>query len=54
MAGRLARHDGPWPAGALLPEEVLSIGELAPGLAEAGITVVGDQATEHRGLALAS
>ena len=40
MARRLADHDGPLPAGVLVPEEVLTIGELKPGLAEAGITVV--------------
>ncbi|MGD0699693.1 MAG: hypothetical protein ABSA02_07415 [Trebonia sp.] len=40
IAGRLTGCDGPPPAGLLVPEEVLTIGELEPGLAKAGITVV--------------
>ena len=40
IAGQLTGHGDPLPAGVLVPEEVLTIGELKPGLAEAGITVV--------------
>jgi hypothetical protein len=43
-AGQLTGHDNPLPAGVLLPEEVLTIGELEPTLAEAGITVVHEPA----------
>jgi NAD(P)-dependent dehydrogenase (short-subunit alcohol dehydrogenase family) len=39
-AGHLTRRAEPAPAGVLIPEEVLTIGELLPALAEAGITVV--------------
>jgi hypothetical protein len=49
MARRLAGHDGPLPAGVLLPEEALTIGELRPGLAEAEITVV-EEPTAGRAL----
>jgi NAD(P)-dependent dehydrogenase (short-subunit alcohol dehydrogenase family) len=44
-AGQLTGHGSPLPAGVLLPEDVLTIGELEPGLARAGITVVGEPAT---------
>jgi hypothetical protein len=40
MAGQLTGHDAPLPAGVLVPEEALTIGELEPGLALAGVTVV--------------
>ena len=40
MAGQLTSHGDPLPAGVLVPEEILTIGELRPGLAKAGITVV--------------
>ena len=39
MAAQLTGRDDPLPAGVLVPEEVLTIGQLRPGLAEAGITV---------------
>ena len=48
-AGHLTGHSDPLPAGVLLPEEVLTIGELEPGLAKAGITVVEEPAAEHSG-----
>jgi hypothetical protein len=38
----------------LVPEEVLTIGELEPGLAEAGITVVEEPTADRSGPALAS
>jgi hypothetical protein len=38
----------------LVPEEVLTIGELKPGLAETGITVVEEPAADRSGPALAS
>jgi hypothetical protein len=44
-AGQLTSHGSPLPAGVLLPEEAVTIGELEPGLARAGITVVGEPAT---------
>ena len=37
----------------LVPEEVLTIGELKPGLAEAGITVVEEPTADRSGPALA-
>jgi hypothetical protein len=40
MAGQLTSNGDPLPAGVLVPEEVLTIGELKPGLTETGITVV--------------
>jgi hypothetical protein len=40
MAGRLADRGDRLPAGVLVPEEALTIGDLEPGLAKAGITVV--------------
>jgi hypothetical protein len=54
IAGQLTRHDDPLPAGVLVPEELLTIGELEPGLAKAGITVVKEPAADRSGLALAS
>jgi NAD(P)-dependent dehydrogenase (short-subunit alcohol dehydrogenase family) len=44
-AGQLAGHHDPLPAGVLVPEEVLTIGELEPGLAEAGIAVAGERSS---------
>jgi hypothetical protein len=44
-AGQLTGHADALPAGVLLPEEAVTIGELGPGLARAGITVVGEPAT---------
>jgi NAD-dependent epimerase/dehydratase family protein len=43
IAGQLTSHGDPLPAGVLVPEDVLTIGELEPGLAEAGITVAEEQ-----------
>jgi hypothetical protein len=54
IAGQLTGHDGPLPVGVLVPEEVLTIGELKPGLAEAGITVVEEPTADRSGPALAS
>jgi hypothetical protein len=53
-AGQLTGHDDPLPAGVVVPEEVLTIGELEPGLAEAGITVVEEPAGDRSGPVLAS
>lgn len=53
IAGRLTGHGDPLPAGVLVPEEVLTIGELKPGLAEAGITVVEEPTADRSGPALA-
>jgi hypothetical protein len=39
MAGQLAGRRSALPAGVLMPEDVLTIDELEPGLAEAGLTV---------------
>ena len=54
MAGQLTSSGDPPPAGVLVPEEVLTIGELKPGLAETGITVVEEPAADRSGPALAS
>ena len=54
MADQLTGRDDPLPTGVLVPEEVLTIGELEPGLAQAGITVVEEPAADHGGRALAS
>ncbi|HEY1820572.1 MAG TPA: hypothetical protein VGG83_11655 [Trebonia sp.] len=54
MAGELTGHDGPPPAGVLVPEEVLTISGLAPGLAEAGITVDDELIADRSGPALAA
>lgn len=53
MASHLTGHDSPLPAGVLVPEEVMTIGDLEPGLAEAGITVVEEPAADRGGPALA-
>lgn len=53
-AGQLTGHDDPLPAGVLVPEDVLTIRELEPGLAEAGITVVEEPTADRNGPALAS
>jgi hypothetical protein len=39
MARQLTSRQDPLPAGVLVPEEVLTIDELEPGLDQAGITV---------------
>lgn len=54
MAGQLTGPGDPLPAGVLVPEEVMRIGELEPALAAAGITVAGDPAAERSHPALAS
>jgi hypothetical protein len=41
VAGRLSARAAQLPAGVLVPEEALTIGELRPALAETGITVTG-------------
>lgn len=54
IAGQLTGHGDPLPAGVLVPEDVLTIGELKPGLTEAGITVVEEPTADRSGPALAS
>jgi hypothetical protein len=49
MASRLTDRHDPLPAGVLMPEEVLTIDELEPGLAEAGLTVTAEPAAQPRG-----
>jgi hypothetical protein len=49
MAGQLADRRDTLPAGVLMPEEVLTIEELAAGLATAGITVAEEQVADVRG-----
>lgn len=52
VVGHLTGHADPLPAGVLVPEEVLAIGELEPGLAEARITVVEEPTADRGGPAL--
>jgi hypothetical protein len=47
MADQLTGRDDPLPAGVLVPEEVLTIGQLEPGLAKAGITVAEERISEQ-------
>jgi hypothetical protein len=54
IAGQLTSRGDPLPGGVLVPEEVLTIGELEPGLAEAGITVVEEPTADRSGPARAS
>ncbi|MGH3168617.1 MAG: hypothetical protein ACRDN0_22395, partial [Trebonia sp.] len=54
MASELIGHNDPLPAGVLVPEEVLTIGGLAPGLTEAGITVADELIADRSGPALAA
>jgi NAD(P)-dependent dehydrogenase (short-subunit alcohol dehydrogenase family) len=42
MAGQLTERRGQLPSGTVVPEEVLTAGELEPGLAKAGITVAAE------------
>jgi hypothetical protein len=51
IAGHLTGRDDRLPAGVLVPEEVLTIAELVPGLARAGVTVI-EEPTGDRGEAL--
>jgi hypothetical protein len=48
MAGQLTSRRDPLPVGVLVPEEVLTIDELEPGLDEAGITVADEPAGDAR------
>ena len=48
MAGQLTSRHDPLPAGVLVPEEVLTIDELEPGLDQAGITVADEPAGDAR------
>ena len=50
MAGRLAARRDRLPAGVLLPEEVLTLDELEPGLADAGLTVAEEPVAAHGGV----
>jgi hypothetical protein len=47
-AGQLTARQDPLPAGVLVPEQVLTIDELEPGLAQAGITVADEPTGQAR------